>query len=174
HLDWSGNRLVGTGDRLDRGSALYHKAICRAMHRYPAQIQLAPVARRHRRNHRRADRQGPTITTMDMHWEPVEVFAPSQLAWEVHHASVEDGDWAADTPKIVFRATYRPGSQGSPDARFMKAITGAALANGLADVVLFDFMDLDYRWGDTLMGLFQVVDNHDREFPVGCVGAAGP
>jgi hypothetical protein len=41
-------------------------------------------------------------------------------------------------------------------------------------VVLFDFMNLDYRWGNTLLGLFQVVTGHDHEFPIGCVVAAGP
>jgi hypothetical protein len=110
---------------------------------------------------------------MAIPWKPVEVFPESALAWEVTETSWDEGEWFCQVRRVRFSGVYRPGSAGSPDAGLMMAVTAAALARDSPDVVLFDLAELDYRWGDGLLGVFQVVGARDAEHPVECVVVAG-
>lgn len=55
----------------------------------------------------------------------------------------------------------------------MRAVTAAALAHVLPDVVLLDLSALDCRRGDGLLGILPLIDDADREHPVGIVVVAG-
>lgn len=66
------------------------------------------------------------------------------------------------------------GSRGNPDARVLRVAVAAALAEVDPDVVLFDFRELHYEWGDSLLGIFDPLERWDLEEPVGCVIASGP
>ncbi len=110
-----------------------------------------------------------------MQWTPVTVFPSSELVWDVTQAHLKRGDLFGSIFKIAFRGRYRPGSQGTPDADFMVAVTAAAIAGSACpDAVVFDFLELDYQWGNGLLAVFNVVGDRDREFPVAPVVAAGP
>jgi hypothetical protein len=111
---------------------------------------------------------------MTTEWKPVDVFPESALAWAVAEASWDEGGWFCQVLRVRFSGVYRPGSAGSPDAGLMMAVTAAALAHGTPDVVLFDLSELDYRWGDGLLGIFEVVAARDAEHPVRTVVVAGP
>lgn len=110
---------------------------------------------------------------MTIPWEPVDVFPESSLTWEVTETSWDEGEWFCQVLRVRFSGVYRPGSAGSPDAGLMMAVTAAALARAWPDVVLFDLAELDYRWGDGLLGIFEVVRARDTAYPVACVVVAG-
>jgi hypothetical protein len=111
---------------------------------------------------------------MTVEWRKVDVFPESELTWEASEASWDEGEHFCSALRVTFRGVYRPGSAGSPDAGLMMAVTGAALARDWPDVVIFDFTELDYKWGDGLLGIFEVVGARDRDHPIACVVVAGP
>lgn len=51
---------------------------------------------------------------------------------------------------VSFEGTYRPGSAGSPDARYMLAMTDAAIAAWEPRGLILDLSQLRYKWGDDL------------------------
>jgi hypothetical protein len=110
--------------------------------------------------------------TKPVEWQTVDVFPESGLTWEVSETSWDEGEWFCSVLRVRFTGVYRPGSSGSPDAGLMMAVTAAALARDWPDVVLFDFEALDYRSGDGLLGIFDVVGARDADHPVGCVVVA--
>lgn len=63
-----------------------------------------------------------------------------------------------DVLVIAFHGTYRDGSLGNPDAAFMRGKVMGALATYSPCCLLLDFRDLAYRWGNSLLGVFQDVD----------------
>jgi hypothetical protein len=56
---------------------------------------------------------------------------------------------------VAFSGRYRPGSAGNPDARHMSAVVAAALVGWDFDGVVLDLRELDYVWGDALLGVFR-------------------
>jgi hypothetical protein len=103
-------------------------------------------------------------------WEALDILPQSELVWTAWHARAQDGDDVATVYRLCFSGTYPAGSRGNRDARLMMAITGAALAVDPPDAVVFDFAQLDYRWGGLLAAVFQLVTDRDRRYAV----AAGP
>jgi hypothetical protein len=63
-----------------------------------------------------------------------------------------------DVLVIAFYGTYRDGSLGNPDAAFMRGMVMGALATYAPSCLLLDFRGLVYRWGNSLLGIFQDVD----------------
>lgn len=57
-----------------------------------------------------------------------------------------------------FDGVYRYGSEGNTDAAFIKAESVRGLAAFDPDGFILDFSGLDYRWGNSLLGVFQIVD----------------
>lgn len=60
---------------------------------------------------------------------------------------------------VHFCGLYRMGCQGGPDATYMEAMTAAALVATRPEGLIFDFTDLDYRWGDDLESLYDICSN---------------
>lgn len=62
---------------------------------------------------------------------------------------------------------YRPGSQGNPDARYIRAMVTAGLIAYDPVCLILDFSQLEYTWGNSLLGVFQDVDTlmNDPEEP---------
>jgi hypothetical protein len=76
---------------------------------------------------------------------------------------------------LVFapRGVWRDGSAGKPDGRVFLARTRAALIIWEPSALVFDFTELGYRWGDTILGLLDIdVDPPHTPLPRAIV--AGP
>ncbi len=75
---------------------------------------------------------------------------------------------------VTFAGEYPDGSLGNKRADYMKAVAVYGLASFDPDAVVLDFRDLSYRWGNSLLGVFQVISqfcDQEREpdepyFPV--------
>lgn len=66
---------------------------------------------------------------------------------------LHSGDRTAIYSRVLiarFEGEYRIGSRGAPDAHFIYGQTQAAVIMWNPDALLFDFSDLDYRWGDEM------------------------
>lgn len=57
---------------------------------------------------------------------------------------------------LAFRGVYRPGSQGNPDARRMRAEALAHLGVWPCDGLLLDLRELAYTWGDAILGVLDL------------------
>jgi len=75
----------------------------------------------------------------------------------------------ADILVVSFRGKYRPGSAGTPDARFMLAMAEAGIAAFDPLALILDLRDLEYEWGDDLDLLFGAGSSRDSTFPVATV-----
>lgn len=75
--------------------------------------------------------------------------------------------------ELRYVGEYRPGSQGKPDAAAMRAAMLPHVLETCPDVVLFDFSELDYSWGDGILGLLQTLAELDRDEPMHAVVLAG-
>lgn len=102
---------------------------------------------------------------------PLTVLRPAELSnIRCEYLAPPDGG-ASDVLVIAFHGTYRRGSQGNPDGAFLRGQVMAGLATYAPSCLLLDFRDLSYEWGNTLLGVFQDVDQfmNDGEgvpFPV--------
>lgn len=57
---------------------------------------------------------------------------------------------------LAYHGAYRPGSQGNPDARRMRAEALAHLSVWPCDGLLFDLRGLSYSWGDAILGVLDL------------------
>lgn len=103
------------------------------------------------------------------------LFPESSLSYQVVIHSLSREDDLASILEVRFSGVYRPGSAGTPDARFMTSILGAALAvHDVTNTVLLDLSQLDYRWGDGLLAPLTVVDRWSFGLPISQVLLGGP
>jgi hypothetical protein len=51
---------------------------------------------------------------------------------------------------LQFIGVYHEGTEGTPDADYMRAMTAACLEVWSPDAVIFDFTNLNYKWGNDL------------------------
>jgi hypothetical protein len=65
---------------------------------------------------------------------------------------------------IKYCGIYRDGFDGSPDAKYILATAAAARAAWFSEVVVLDFTDLAYAWGDEMGWVFDIT----REPGLGC------
>lgn len=72
---------------------------------------------------------------------------------------------------IKYSGTYRPGSLGEPDARFMLAMGVAGVRAWEPNGVILDLSDLTYRWGNNLECLLEIGSHEfsDVGFPLALV-----
>lgn len=62
----------------------------------------------------------------------------------------DTGERGIDGLLVVFSGTYRPGSSGNPDGRFMAMVISAALAWEAGHALVIDLQKLEYKGGDML------------------------
>jgi hypothetical protein len=55
---------------------------------------------------------------------------------------------------VTFVGEYRPGSAGNADAAFMCGATAAGVSAFSPHAVVFDFLELEYTWGDMLDAVY--------------------
>ena len=88
---------------------------------------------------------------------------------------VVDDSSTSDLPSILvvsFAGTYPEGSRGNNHGHYIAASTVHGLAIFDPWCVVLDFRDLDYRWGNTLLLVFEYIerfmggDEGDPSFPV--------
>jgi len=58
-----------------------------------------------------------------------------------------------------YNGTYRIGCSGGPDARYMLAMTAAAVVATDPGGLIFDFTFLDYKWGDDLERVYRAAED---------------
>ncbi|MBI3929148.1 MAG: hypothetical protein HY319_26625 [Armatimonadetes bacterium] len=109
-----------------------------------------------------------------MEWTPLQLFPPSDLRYQLFESSFEESGCYCILLMARWSGLCRDGSAGADDAAFMSAVTAAALNRVPADVVVFDFTDLEYRWGNSLLSVFETVGDADLELPIAVSVAAGP
>lgn len=109
-------------------------------------------------------------------WRPLELWPATALTAEVSEVDFEDeAGWFCHVVRLTVRGEVRPGSLGKPDTAWLKATAAATLAATChPDVLLLDFTDLGYQWGDGMLGLMQTIHEFDAEEPIEVVIAAGP
>jgi hypothetical protein len=56
---------------------------------------------------------------------------------------------------VSFRGEYRWGSQGNPDAQYMRAVIAGALVAWHCNGVVLDLRELTYQWGNSLLHVFE-------------------
>jgi hypothetical protein len=61
---------------------------------------------------------------------------------------------------VRYEGLYRIGCLGQPDSTYMEVMTVAAITATMPDGLIFDFTNLDYKWGDNLDQLYGVATNH--------------
>ena len=64
---------------------------------------------------------------------------------------------------VSFSGTYGAGSQGNDDGIFISAVTLAGLAAFGGGCLVLDFTEMDYRWGNTLLKVFDDVSQYMDE-----------
>ena len=105
--------------------------------------------------------------------EDFVLFPPSNL---IHRVAEPYWDKEIDHWLLVvsFSGEYLVGSAGNPDAEYMVAVLGAAIARIEPLGVVFDLRDLDYRWGNSLMNVFACVERWESPDNPPFTVAAGP
>ncbi|MCA9688413.1 MAG: hypothetical protein KC636_02310 [Myxococcales bacterium] len=109
-----------------------------------------------------------------MKLEPLSLFPESALSHSLAAGSFDEDGLYGEIAVLRFTGRYRDGSRGSPDAAYMAVVAAAALARATPDVLVLDLRALDYRWGNSILGVFVDVAEADREYPVGLVLATSP
>jgi hypothetical protein len=104
----------------------------------------------------------------------LELFPESGLTCRLSERTLDDDDGFAQVLILKFAGSYRRGSAGTPDAEYMVAMLGAALARFSPDAVVFDFMELEYEGGNSLLGVLMVLEQWAAPDPPRLVIAAGP
>ena len=81
-------------------------------------------------------------------------FEPSDIEFQA--AIYELGDEGDELEAVVlqFSGTYGYGSNGNGDAKYMVAIRDYILDCVLPCAIVFDLRELDYKWGNTIWGIF--------------------
>ncbi|WP_106094885.1 hypothetical protein [Enhygromyxa salina] len=117
----------------------------------------------------------PASDAVTLEWKPVVPLRPTTVTLAgAQLASFELGSLFCELLEVRFAGEYRHGSQGSPDAEAMVEHLAPLLARLEPDVVLLDFSQLRYRWGDGLLGVCQKITAYDAEFPIAVVTLGGP
>ena len=62
---------------------------------------------------------------------------------------------------IAFAGQYPPGSIGNPTARRMREFTAAAVSEHAPAAIIFDLLELEYRWGDAICSIAQPLLGED-------------
>lgn len=101
---------------------------------------------------------------------PVDLRPASKLAVQAFRAWIEEEPDLASVLVLRAEGVYGPGSRGNPDARFLLAALGAARALEAPDAILVDLERADYRWGDALLMLWNVVEQVEPPLPLHLVG----
>lgn len=105
---------------------------------------------------------------MAVHLKRLDPATLSQIRCEYW---IPTGSDAGDVLIVAFHGVYRPGSLGNPDADYMRGQVMAGLVMYRPMCLLLDFRKLEYEWGNSLLGIFQDVDDllgngTGRRFPV--------
>lgn len=101
---------------------------------------------------------------------PVDLRLASKLAVQALQAWVEEGPDLASVLVLRVEGVYGHGSLGNPDARYLLAILGVVRALEAPDAILVDLGRVDYRWGDALLMLWNVVEQAEPPVPLHLVG----
>jgi hypothetical protein len=82
----------------------------------------------------------------------------SELSKIAHsfHIVTSSGGRVADALIIKFVGSYGVGCKGNDDACYMRAVASAGLEAWRPGVLVFDFSELDYVWGDMLDSVLSV------------------
>ena len=75
--------------------------------------------------------------------------------------------------QIRFQGEYAYGTLGNPAARSMKEAVASAFSDSGAVAVIFDLLDLEYRWGNAICEIALPLFRPDRSFFPACIVAAG-
>ena len=81
----------------------------------------------------------------------VEDLSQLQCEWHMSH----DEESRTDVLVVSFSGVFGTGSAGNGDASYMQAMTLSALAGYSCEAIVVDLQQLDYRWGDALLSVFQ-------------------
>ena len=86
----------------------------------------------------------------------VELPPPDGLSSSFRQIEV-DGRLDRDVLVVAFAGVYPPGSRGNRHGHYMKARTAFGLVAFDPSCIVLDLRELEYTWGNTLLGVFQVV-----------------
>lgn len=97
-------------------------------------------------------------------WSKIKVRFFTSPDWEPGHFP---------TLVIKFAGEYRWGSEGWPDATYMRAMAKAGIEALNASSVIYDASELSYRWGNNINVAFPNVDCEPPLVPVAIVIGPG-
>jgi hypothetical protein len=94
---------------------------------------------------------------MDIDRYPEVRLADLSRITHAYHLVTPPESAAGETLIIRFAGVYGVGSKGNSDAAYMKAVATAGLAAWGPSLLVFDFRELDYSWGDMLDPVLRAV-----------------
>ncbi len=99
-----------------------------------------------------------------MHLRELRIAPDNEIAHEMHLVDLPSLP-GSEALVMKFIGTYGYGSGGNGDARYMIAVTKAAIEYSDPDALIFDFSGLCYEWGDMLEAVlaagYQLWDDED-------------
>ena len=94
-----------------------------------------------------------------------EIRVSSSACWETEHGRLLE---------ICFEGTYPPGSLGNQHAQKMIDFARKAIEEEKPRAVLYNLLQLDYVWGDTIVGLARpLVSSQQKTLLPACIYAEG-
>ncbi len=117
----------------------------------------------------------PPLGPIKLEWETVAEPPATTLSFDgIRLASFDAGPWWCEVLEVRVGGEYREGSRGNPDAQAMAVHVAALLARYEPDVILLDLSRLRYRWGNSILRVFEVIARFGGAFPVEVVVRGGP
>lgn len=95
-------------------------------------------------------------------FEKFDLFELSQIKFELFSGSSRSSE-GQEIGIVKFYGTYRIGSQGNPDAVFMRAVIHMFAEVCEPEAIILDLSELDYQWGDKMILILgHLIEFQDR------------